>query len=617
MNINGKVSTTLVLGSGVILLLVVALSFFSFREFSLLMAKDHIRTAAEVVRVHLTESMVNGSIGRREAFFARLAEVDALLTARVIRGPKVEQQFGIGLSGENLRDSIEQQVISSGDTYFHLSDEGSAPILRGTIPFVATSRGSPNCLECHKVKEGDVLGAITISLSMEAMQDSAIKTVLTTLLIIFIFTVISVVVSRRVLRPLVVTAAEIQGVTSLARQGDFSGTVSVLTQDEIGSIATDLNALMSFLREGLGEISRETAALMHYELPHNSNLLATTIEMVEVLVDVAHFKQAIEEDETKREVFNRLTTIWSEQFGVSRYSLYEVSPSLNRIYPLSVNGEEQAECRYCDPNILLRADTCRCRRTGHDVDGIEQPHLCAAFRPGDEGELMHYCIPIIQAGVVGSVAQLLSPKDEAVLLRRLIPFIRIYLNEAGPVIETKRLMETLRESTLRDPMTGLHNRRFLEEYVETMIASTSRSAYRLSILMLDVDYFKNVNDTYGHEVGDTVLKTIANIFADTVRANDMVIRYGGEEFMIILQDSSGVPSTDVAEKIRKLVEGTTIQLKGTVVKKTVSIGIAVFPDDSDSFWQVVKFADVALYKAKEQGRNRVLNFLPSMWEHGE
>jgi diguanylate cyclase (GGDEF)-like protein len=93
----------------------------------------------------------------------------------------------------------------------------------------------------------------------------------------------------------------------------------------------------------------------------------------------------------------------------------------------------------------------------------------------------------------------------------------------------------------------------------------------------------------------------------------MVIRYGGEEFLIVLLDTGGEVAMNVAEKIRAKVQETKISLPGTMLQKTISIGVSEFPADTDTFWQVVKFADVALYEAKSQGRNRVIRFIPSMW----
>lgn len=283
--------------------------------------------------------------------------------------------------------------------------------------------------------------------------------------------------------------------------------------------------------------------------------------------------------------------------------------------PVVVDGDYDSDCLWCDKQILVRAETCRARRTGHLIDAVESPHLCNAYCPDAEhSDWQHICLPVIQSGSVGSVVQLVVPPERAADVQNALPLIHAYLREAAPVVEAKRLMDTLRESNLRDPMTGLHNRRFLEEFVDTMVASSNRRKSTLCILMLDLDYFKKVNDTYGHHAGDTVLKEIARILVQSVRASDLVIRYGGEEFMVILQDTAGEHGDHVADKIRVAVETLKIQLPGTVLHKTISIGVADYPEDADTIWQTIKFADVALYQAKEQGRNRVVHFEPAMWE---
>jgi len=202
-------------------------------------------------------------------------------------------------------------------------------------------------------------------------------------------------------------------------------------------------------------------------------------------------------------------------------------------------------------------------------------------------------------------------------VQRYVPFLKVYLREAAPVIETKRLMAGLKETTLRDPMTGLHNRRSLEEYLDTLTAGIKRRGTQLGVLMCDVDFFKQVNDQHGHEVGDVVLKELAKILTESVRASDLVVRYGGEEFVVLLQDSNAENSVMVAEKIRSKLEEHVMRAGTTTLKKTLSIGVAEYPGDTDAFWQAVKYADVALYQAKEGGRNRVVRFTPEMWPEGD
>jgi diguanylate cyclase (GGDEF)-like protein len=221
---------------------------------------------------------------------------------------------------------------------------------------------------------------------------------------------------------------------------------------------------------------------------------------------------------------------------------------------------------------------------------------------------------MIQSGSVGGVVQVVTDKDRKPLACNMMPFIEVYLREAAPVLEAKRLMSTLRESALRDPMTGLHNRRFLQEYVDLLVSYTDRNKSNFTTLMADLDYFKQVNDTYGHEAGDATLKELAKTLTNCVRASDLVIRYGGEEFLIILRDTEPEKGEKVAEKIREAIENMKVELTGTVVQRTISLGVAGYPDDSSSFWQVVKYADVALYQAKDAGRNRVLRFTKDMWK---
>ncbi len=613
-SINSKINLFFLALASATVALLLAVSLLSFRHFSISSAREHIRTSAEIVRVSLTEAMINGVIHKREQFLSRLAEVQGLQTARVVRGPLVEQQFGTGLSREQPADGAEQGVLKDGKPFYQVLENGSEVRFRGTIPFVATNQGTPNCLACHQVPEGSVLGAVTLTMSISQLKAQAVWTVAFVVGAVTLAILVALLFLRRLVRPLSSTANDVGTAVQQAIQGNFSSHVERHTNDEIGQIAEDLNRLLQHLHKGLTTIGDNVAQLIKYAPQAGYNLLTTTVEMVEGLVKAAHFKQAIEEDETKAEIYQRLSLLLQEDFGVTRFSLYEVSRNDNQITPVIVDGEAGAACRWCDPEILLRSEACRVRRTGHIVDSVETPGICYSFKPPHEFEQMcHICIPIMQSGTVGSVLQIVAGCEEQERLHKLISFLGIYLRETAPVLEAKRLMDTLRESTLRDAMTGLHNRRFLEEYIQTLVAGSQRRNTHLSLLMLDLDYFKMVNDKYGHDAGDTVLKSLSKVLVQSVRASDLVIRYGGEEFLIILQDTPGDGADVVAEKIRAAVEDMKVTVAGTVLQKTISIGIADFPQDSDTFWQTVKYADVALYQAKDEGRNRVVRFQPEMW----
>lgn len=616
MKLNTKVTTFSIVMTVAMILVIVAVSFLSFRQFTISTEREHIRSIAGIVEVGLTELMVHSAIQDRDSFLNRITEVEGINKVHVVRAPSVTKQFGKGLLREQAQDEVEAKVMQDGKPYFKFEDGSEGLFFRGTIPYVATQAGSPHCMQCHNEAEGTALGAITISMSMSEMMRSAYTTSAIMVLAIVSFMLVMLWFFRRLLKPVITTAHDVQKTVERAIQGDFHAHIERRTDDEIGQVAADLNSLLKFIHDGLNTISVDVAQLLQQTPAHeHENLLNSTISRVEGLIDAAHFKQAIEEDETKPEIYRRLSSVLQERFGINSFSIYEVAPNTNHMTPLMVDGEAGASCRWCDPQILVHAESCRARRTGHTISSIDSPGICYAFQPpSDAQDRGHVCIPIIQSGAVGSVLQLVVKKDEVERVHDLLPYLNVYLREAAPVIEAKRLMDTLRASNLTDAMTGLHNRRFLEEFADTLVSTNQRRKSQMSILMLDLDYFKMVNDTYGHDAGDLVLKALAKTMQASVRAADLLIRYGGEEFLIILQDTTGDAAEKVAEKIRAAVESMKIPLSGTVLQKTISIGIAEFPQDSDTFWQAIKYADVAMYNAKESGRNRVVRFRPEMWK---
>lgn len=614
MKLNAKIIVFFSVLASVMFVVVTAINLYSFREFSIASSREHLRTAAEIVRAHLTDSMINGTIDKRDNFLQRLTEVHGLQVARVIRGPHVEQQFGKGLSREKATDDIERQVIRDGKARYELTEDRMSVVYRGTIPFTATANGIPNCLQCHQVSEGTVLGAVTLTMSISPLKQMALTTVGLILAALAFFSLIAYLFLQRLVRPLIGTADNVAYAVQRAVQGDFTVHIQRKTNDEIGQIAEDVTRLMAFLQKGLHAIGSNVGLLISQKPSKERNLLTNTVDMVETLKDAAQFKKSIEEDETRSEIYQRLSNVIEHGFSVSHFSIYEVAASKNQIIPITVDGKAGDDCKWCDPQILVRPESCRARRTGHLIDAVESPGICYAFQPHAQFEgYSHICMPVIQSGVVGSIVQIVVKPEQTERMQDIAPYISVYLREAAPVLETKRLLETLRESTLQDAMTGLKNRRFLEEYVETLLTSTQRQKANISILMLDLDFFKMVNDTYGHDAGDSVLKALAKVLKQSVRASDIVIRYGGEEFLIILQNSCGDAADQVAEKIRAAVEAMKVQVSGTTLQKTISIGIADYPNDSDTFWQAVKYADVALYQAKDTGRNRCLRFSREMW----
>ncbi len=265
MKLRAKTTLLTVSLSGAMIVLVITVSLLSFRYFSLSTAKDHVRSAAEIVRVSLTEDMINGVINKREQFLTRLSEVEGLLVARVVRGPRVIEQFGYGLDKEQIATEVEKEVLRSGVADFSMDEEGDGPIFKGTIPYIATNVGTPNCLACHEVRSGTVLGAITIHLSMSRLREEALITISIMFVIVLVFATFFTIFFRIQVTPVVQTAQGVSEVVSRAKDGDFSGQIEYRGTDEMGLIARDLNQLMEHLKDNLGTISYDVSRLMRYE----------------------------------------------------------------------------------------------------------------------------------------------------------------------------------------------------------------------------------------------------------------------------------------------------------------------------------------------------------------
>ncbi|MDD5434154.1 MAG: diguanylate cyclase [Nitrospira sp.] len=162
--------------------------------------------------------------------------------------------------------------------------------------------------------------------------------------------------------------------------------------------------------------------------------------------------------------------------------------------------------------------------------------------------------------------------------------------------ELSKMYEEARESSLHDPLTGLANRRMINTDLEKFIARVKRSGSHLSILMIDIDYFKKYNDTHGHPAGDRLLVAFAKIVTEEVRGGDLVSRYGGEEFLVILPDTDLNGALNMSERVRKTVSES--------LGITVSIGAAAYRNEK-TMEELIQGADMAMYKAKKNGRDRV------------
>ncbi len=205
-----------------------------------------------------------------------------------------------------------------------------------------------------------------------------------------------------------------------------------------------------------------------------------------------------------------------------------------------------------------------------------------------------------------------KPFNKLELLARVKSLLRIknlYDQLQDKVKQLEQAKERLRELAVTDGLTGLYNYRYFKEYFTQEIRRVLRHKKIVSLMMLDIDFFKQYNDTHGHLAGDEVLRTLAKLMIDNLRSIDVAARYGGEEFALVLPETDKKAARIVADKIKRLVQEYKFQNEETQPNGsiTVSIGVASFPEDGEKMDNLINIADQRLYRAKADGRNRVVD----------
>lgn len=394
------------------------------------------------------------------------------------------------------------------------------------------------------------------------------------------------------------------------RKGDFSRRIEVKgdSRDEFSILAEEFNKIMALLEENVGYIITSSKKALESRLTKISdamgqgeNPVVVARNIVGALVETNRYKGLIESDYTRAEVYKHLKYVLSERFGVDNVLILEVNESKNRFEPVFEEDIQRVPI-----DLVVNPALCRAKRTMEIVDSSEFRDICP-FACQTEG-CFSFCIPMIMGGEVKGVVRIDETLEGRERLLSQMPFIVKYVEITSPVVYASKLLEITKEQSLKDGLTGLYNRRFLESYLEKYISFARRKGFTVGFIMIDIDNFKRVNDTYGHKNGDIVLKEVSRVIVNSIRSSDVAVRYGGEEFLVILPEVEEGKTELVAEKIRRTIEMTNIQLEGKTLHVTVSAGVAEYPKHGEDPHQVIKFADVALYRAKKMGKNRVVVF---------
>ncbi len=585
----------------------------NFRDYSIKGAVEKAQMAANIVKDGLTSHMVHGIMDKRQYFLNQISSNPDVEFLRLIRSDSVVKQYGPGLNQETLRDAIDKEVLKKGEMVQSIKETSQAIKLRVTIPYKATVDNSQsNCLNCHNVKKGEVLGAISMEFDISHMRNSGLMTILKILGINLLFIVVALVLINSYVAPYMKLFANLQTGVKKASLGDFTHKFTSKVGGDAKKVIDQMNSLFGKMQETFGDIKDNLSTFVPQGCAVSSNdPLYEANTIINELSDIYKFKKTIELDESKDMVYFRIIDILKLKYKIEDFTFYQVNNATQKRLLIHSCSES-----ICFDHVDHNAEECRAYRTKSDVISTEFVNLCQSC---DSKGLDYICIPFT---INDDSSLLLSIKakthDEVNKITSSIPSIKNYLEAAKPVIESRILMDKLRDTSLRDGMTGLYNRRFLEEFIDKVMSQANRNNDTYHVMMLDVDFFKMVNDTYGHDIGDKVIVALANILKDNIRISDLAIRYGGEEFIVMLQNATDESALNIAKKIHKIFGNTVFDVAPSeTIQKTISIGIAKFPSDGDTIWKCIKYADTALYEAKNTGRNKIVEFKSDMFEGEE
>ena len=614
MKSNTKI--TLIIFSMVVLLtsIIVVLVAIGSRQIGYDGVKKKAYLTADIVKNSLTSHMVNGNMSQRDVFLDSIGQLKNVQSLWLVRAKSVSEQFGnSNLANENPKDDVDLEVLKSGVEKIVIEESLYTANLRITIPYTASSLDKPNCLSCHNAKEGEVLGAISLSFDISEDRGSNVMVLLYIIGTIAIFLIIFLIFIRKRITPYTNSFDSLSDVLKRVHEGDYSirAKAGVLKEDK--EVSNWLNELIEKLETVLTGIEKNLTSFVHNRTSNvNHDKLITAKEIIEDISEIYHYKKTIENDLTIDDIYHRLILVLKDKLEIDCFIIFEtdlIKDERKTIY--TTNGA--IAC--CDLKQNIK-ELCRAERINSIVASENFPEICRVAKcKADEN---YICIPFYVNEQKNIAIHIVSKsKEELNSLKYKIGIIKKYLEETKPILESKILMEALKEKNLTDSLTGLYNRKYLDEIVEKQLALDVKNGSIYAIMFLDIDYFKMVNDTYGHDIGDDILRKLAITMKKSIGANETLVRYGGEEFLILMKNATQESTKKLADKINADFSKIIFNYGGDSFSKTVSIGYSFFPTDTDQFWKCIKYADISLYEAKATGRNKVVKFSKEILKNGD
>jgi diguanylate cyclase (GGDEF)-like protein/PAS domain S-box-containing protein len=378
------------------------------------------------------------------------------------------------------------------------------------------------------------------------------------------------------------------------------------TEEALRAAQATLEARLSAIREANRNLTREIAARRKADaaMRRNNQALAATVRQLESFhrdgEALSRMAELLQSCTQRGEAYAIVRETGSQLFPDSSGSLFIYRESRDVLEHVTSWGGERApdatlapdECwalRLGNPHFVPRKGTIRCRHTHEDTE----TYVCMPVQgQGQVLGLLHIAVEV-------SSRTMRPARDVEQRLRALT-------DRVGPALANLKLRDALREMALRDGLTGLYNRRYLEDALNRELHRAERSGKPVSVVMIDIDHFKHFNNKFGHDAGDFVLSALARAITKSTRPSDIACRYGGEELAVVLSEANLECARARVEQMRLAIRDTNLTHLGqTLPAPTASFGVAVYPTDGTKAADLLKAADQALYHAKQEGRDRV------------
>jgi len=337
---------------------------------------------------------------------------------------------------------------------------------------------------------------------------------------------------------------------------------------------------------------------LNQQLKGRVNELGSRNREMVLLGELSDFLQACL---TVDEAYQAIATLVAPLFPGSSGGVFAINPSENWVEAMATWGTALASQTLFSPKSCWALRRGRPHLVTQPQSGLRCPHIHS-----DSSPLESFCVPMMAQGKALGILYISSPQGGQLTEAKQRLALTVAEHLALSLANLK-LRETLSQQSIRDALTGLFNRRYMEESLEREIHRAQRHQRPMGIIMLDIDHFKHFNDTFGHEAGDAVLRELGIFLQQSVRASDIACRYGGEELMLILPDASLADTKQRAEQIRQDVKGLQIEYHHQLLDAiAISVGVAAFAEHGSTAEELIAAADRALYQAKAQGRDRVV-----------